>query len=105
MSVRVFISYNLKPATTMEEYRKWSREVDQPLAGAAPGVLRYEIFEVRGAGKGEPDFTIIEDIEVESWEAWLKVNDLPEVKPAYEGFMRLADPDSVRVHWGEKIEP
>ncbi len=105
MSVRVFISYNLKPATTMEEYRKWSREVDQPHAGAAPGVLRYEIFEVRGAGKGEPDFTIIEDIEVESWEAWLKVNDLPEVKPAYEGFMRLADPDSVRVHWGEKLEP
>ena len=103
MSVRVYITYKLKPETTMDEYYQFSREIDQPLASAAPGVLNYEIFEVKGAGKGSPDFTIIEDIECESWEAWLKVNDMPEVRPAYEGFMRLADPDSVRVHWAEKV--
>lgn len=103
MSVRVYITYKLKPETTMDEYYQFSREIDQPLASAAPGVLNYEIFEVKGAGEGSPDFTIIEDIECESWEAWLKVNDMPEVRPAYEGFMRLADPGSVRVHWAEKV--
>lgn len=105
MSVRVFITYKLKPTTTIEQYREWSRTMDQPIASKAPGVLRYEIFEVRGAGKGPIDFDIIEDIEAESWEAWLRVNTLDDLKPVVRRWLDLCDENSVRVHWGEKLEP
>ena len=103
MSVRIFITYNLRPTTSIEEYRKFSHEIDQPLATKAPGILRFEVFEVRGAGEGEPDFRIVEEIEAESWQAWLDIFDNPDVKAAHEGFRRLCDPDSARTHWTERV--
>ena len=43
MSVKVFISYDLAPGVTREQYDTWSKEVDQPLASRQPGVLADEI--------------------------------------------------------------
>lgn len=102
--VKVFITYNLNQDVTREEYRRWSREVDQPMASRQPGVLKYEIYEIDGAGKGEPWCDVAEVIEAESWEAWQAVNERPEMKAAVAQFWQIADADSVRVVYGSKIE-
>lgn len=105
MSVKVFISYKINKDRTRDEYRKWSREVDQPLASRQPGVLAYEIYEIQATGSGEPWADIVEVIEAESWEAWQKVNDYPEMKDAVAQFWTMAEEGSVQVIYGTRIEP
>jgi hypothetical protein len=37
--VKVFITYTLNDDVTREQYREWSRTIDQPMASRQPGVL------------------------------------------------------------------
>jgi uncharacterized protein (TIGR02118 family) len=103
--VKVFITYNLNDDVTREQYRQWSRTVDQPMASRQPGVLKYEINEIEGAGSGESPYDIIEVIDAESLEAWQAVNDQPEMKEAVEQFFQIAKRGSISVTYGQKIEP
>lgn len=104
MSVKVFISYDLAPGVTREQYWKWSRETDQPLASRQPGVLAYEIFWIEGVATGDSPGQVIEVIEAESWEAWQKVNEYPEMKEAVASFFEIAQKGTIRVSHGTKIE-
>jgi hypothetical protein len=70
---RVFVMYNLKKGVSMDEYKKWSREVDQKVTPKQPGVKSFKVFEIKGAEKGASPYQIVEDIEVDSWDAWQKV--------------------------------
>ena len=103
--VYVFITYQLEPGVTMEEFREFSKEVDQPIASVQPGVIEYEHFEIEGADEGKPDVDIVEVIVAESWDAWLEVDNRPEMKPIFEGFLRMAKDDTVKTFYGSKIEP
>jgi hypothetical protein len=104
--VTVIITYKLNEDVTREQYREWSRAVDQPMASRQPGVISYEIYEIEGGGgDGEPFCDIVEMIEAESWEAWQAVNDQPEMKEAVEQFFAIAKRGSVQVVYGNKIEP
>jgi hypothetical protein len=105
MSVKVFISYDLAPGVTKERYAQWSREVDQPLASRQPGVLAYEIYWIDGVSAGEPPGQVMEVIEAESWEAWQRVNEYPEMKEAVASFFEIARKGSIRVSHGTRIEP
>lgn len=101
--VQVFIRYKLQPGVSREEFNKWSREVDQVIAARQPGVRSYKIYEIEGAGTGEPDCDYVEDIEADSREAWEQVNGYPEMKEVVEGWLKLCDPDSVRVVYGKEV--
>lgn len=105
MSVTVFISYDLAPGVTKEHYVKWSKEVDQPLASRQPGVLAYEIYWIDGVSAGESPGQVIEVIEAESWEAWQKVNEYPEMQAAVASFFEIAKKGTIRVSHGTKIDP
>lgn len=105
MSVTVFITYDLAPGVTKERYWQWSRETDQPLASRQPGVLSYEIVWIDGAGTGESPGQVVEVIQAESWEAWQKVNEYPEMREAVASFFEIAQEGSIRVFYGTRIEP
>ena len=99
----VIITYNLAEGVTRAEYREWSRTVDQVIGGRQPGITRYEVFEVTGAGVGDANADIIEVIEVDSVEAWEKVNGYPEMKPVYESWLKIADPESVNLLYADVV--
>ena len=103
--ITVFITYKLEDGVTMEEFREFSKEVDQPIASVQEGVIEYEHFEIEGADEGEPDVDIVEVIVAESWEKWLEVDQRPVMKPIFEGFLRLAQDGTVKTFYGTKIEP
>lgn len=102
--VKVFITYDLAPGVTSEQYWEWSRTVDQPLASSQPGALEYEIYWMEGSSDGEPRCKIVEAIEAESREAWQRVNILETKAAAVDQFFQIADRDSTRVIYGTKIE-
>jgi hypothetical protein len=99
----VIITYNLAEGVTREQYANWSREVDQAVGSRQPGIRRYEVFAVDGAGVGEVNCDVVEVIEADSVEAWEKVNEYPEMKPVYEGFLELCDPASVRLLYASAV--
>ena len=104
MSVKVFISYDLAPGVTKEQYVTWSKQVDQPLASRQPGVLTYEIYWIDPVGAGESPGQVIEVIEAESWAAWQKVNEYPEMQAAVASFFEIAKKGTIRVSHGTKID-
>ena len=70
---KMYVMYNLKPGVTMEQYRLWSKEIDQRITPGQPGMIRFEIYEMLGSETGgEPFLQIVEDIEVEDFDAWME---------------------------------
>jgi len=103
--VTVWITYKIKEGVSREEYRRWSRESDQPAASSQPGIRSYEIYEVQSPEEGESPADIVEVIVADSWEAWLAVDQAPEMKEVVEQFWQICQPDSVRELYGQRIEP
>jgi hypothetical protein len=67
---KVFVSYRLRAGVGIEQYKAWSREIDQRITPGQKGIIRFEVYAIEGADKGEPFCQIVEDIEVESFEAF-----------------------------------
>jgi len=72
LMVHIFMMYNVMPGK-MEAYRKHSRTIDQPTLKKQPGIRNFTVYEIKGAQSGTSPYQIVEDIEVDSWEAFLKV--------------------------------
>lgn len=104
MPTRVFTMYNLRPEASIEAFRKFSLEIDQPTCAQMPACLRFEVFVVKGEGSSKPFFQIVEDIEVESWEAWQDTTKSPAFARVNEAWPLLGDASSVVSIFCEKIE-
>lgn len=89
----------LRPGVEVEEFERFSREVDQPLLRSLPVVLRFDAYAVeRSVGASGLEFDIVELMAVESWEEWVRVRDEgtdQRLVEAGERFTRLVEPDSV----------
>jgi hypothetical protein len=101
---KVFVMYRLKPGVSIEDYKKWSVEVDQKITPFQPGCYRFEVYEIEGAEKGESPYQIVEDIDVESWESWQKVVASPGMKKVVESWGKYGDESTLKVIYGRKIK-
>ena len=59
---KIFVMYRLKGGVTMEQYKTWSREIDQRITPGQPGMIRFEVYAIEGAEKGDPFVQVVEDI-------------------------------------------
>jgi hypothetical protein len=76
--MKIFTMHKLKAGASIEDYKKWSREVDQPKSISQPEVLTFEVFEIFGSvdsGEMNPEYDVIEVIEVNSLEDIRKVEE------------------------------
>jgi hypothetical protein len=103
MHTKIFVMYNLKEGVTLDQYKQWSREVDQQITPRQAPVNRFETYEIKGADPGEPKFTIVEDIEVESWEAWNAAVAEDGMKRIVADWPTLADESSAMTLYGARI--
>ena len=101
---RVLIMYNLKPGINIEEYKKWSREVDQTTTPFQPGVWRFEVFEIKGSNKEKAPFQIVEVVEVESYSQWEKAVAGEGMKKVVQDWAKFGDESSLFVVYGDKIK-
>jgi uncharacterized protein (TIGR02118 family) len=100
--VHIFMMYNVKPKK-MEAYRKHSRKTDQPTLKKQPGVISFTVYEIKGAQTGKSPYQIVEDIEVESWEAFQKVAASPAGKKLGDMWREYCDEPSQITIYGEPI--
>ncbi|WP_242907760.1 hypothetical protein [Actinomadura terrae] len=101
---KVYCLYKLKPGVTAEEYVEWSRTVDQAITRQQPCVHRFRVLQLGGSRGGASPWDIVEDIEVESWEAWEQCLTTPEMAEVVAGFRRMADRESAVTVFGSEIE-
>ncbi|MBB5755112.1 hypothetical protein [Prosthecomicrobium pneumaticum] len=102
---KIFVMYKLKPGVTLERYKAWSTEIDQRITPGQPGMIRFEVYAIEGAEKGEPSVHVVEDIEVEDFHAWSKTAQGPGMAYVQETIAQLIDESTLQVIYGSKIVP
>ena len=101
---KVFVMYKLKPGVKIEDYRQWSRTLDQTVTPFQPGVHRFEVYEIEGAENGESPYMIVEDVDVESWETWQKVLGSDAMKEVVKSWGEYGDESTLTVIYGKKVK-
>ena len=101
---KVFVMYKLKPDVTLEQYREWSVRLDQKITPFQPGVIRFEVYEIKGAAEGESPYQIVEDIEVDDWETWQKVSTGEGMKEIADTWGQYGDESTLTIIYGDKIK-
>ena len=100
---KVLVLYKVKPGVTAEEYVEWSKTVDQAITRQQPCVQRFRVFKLEGSRGGSSPWDVVEDLEVESWDAWQECLTTPEMADVVAGFRRLADRESAVTVFGNEI--
>jgi len=96
----VMMVYNLKKGVSLEEYKKYSVEVDQPLVKSLPSVKEFNVYFVIGPDKV---WDIFETIIIEKWEKFEEETQTEEMLEADKEWRDWIDEDSLRIVFGEKI--
>lgn len=84
MSIRVFTLYRLNKGVDLDEFKRWSLDVDQPTCHRMKSCHRFEVHLITGGSPTDLPFDVIEDINVESWEGWQR-------DQASEGFSQIRE--------------
>ena len=100
---KIFVLYRLKKGVSLEQYKAWSREIDQRITPGQPGMIRFEVYEIKGAEKGEPSVQIVEDIEVANALDWFETCRRPGMAYVQELIADLIDDTTLQVIYGERI--
>jgi uncharacterized protein (TIGR02118 family) len=101
---KVFVMYKLKPGVDPREYVEWSKSVDQTTTPFQPGVYRFEVYQIKGRDGGDSPYDIVEDIDVESWEAWQQTVAGPGMAKVVTDWNNYGDADSLVAIYGDKVK-
>lgn len=100
---KIFVMYRLKKGVDMEQYKQWSKEIDQRITPGQPGLIRFEVYEIKGSEKDEPFVEVVEDIEVEDFDAWMETCRQPGMAYVQETIGNLIDESTLKIIYGERI--
>ena len=100
---KIFVMYRLKQGVNIEQYKQWSREIDQRITPGQPGMIRFEVYEVKGSDNGEPFVEVVEDIEVEDFDAWMETCRQPGMAYVQETINELIDESTLKIVYGVRI--
>jgi hypothetical protein len=101
--------YRIRPGKSMDQYRKYSREVDQKIwreeiLGKIPGIKSFKVYEVKG-GNPKPPYDIIEDLEVDNLEAWERFQKSSVTEKTGPPWREISDEASMYLAYAEQIPP
>ncbi len=114
---RVFNMYRLKAGVSIEEYIKFSQDLDQVVTAHRPGVLSFEAHIIAGSAEGSEvaigadptalssnvPYHVIETIDVANWAAWMRVVASDEMAPVRDAWELVADSTTTRMILGRPI--
>jgi len=101
---RIVYLYNLKEGVTLQDYKEFS-DLDQAITVKQPGVLKFDLLKIKGSNKDTAPYQIMEVIDVESFDQWMKVQQSSPIAPLIEGFKKYVDESSVLMVYGDVIPP
>ncbi|MBS1845623.1 MAG: hypothetical protein JST53_14495 [Actinobacteria bacterium] len=94
----------LRDPARIEDFKRFSAEVDQPICLAQDVVLGFDAFAVTRRDEGAPSVDIVEVMTVRSWNEWVDVRDnMAAMEEVTSGFEELIDPATVRTLFATPI--
>jgi len=105
MAKRVFFLNKLREGVNPEDYERWVREVDYPLARSLPTIERYLVTRLEGSmtGEGELPCDYLEVVDVTDLDDYrASLSEGPEVEEFFRQWSSFVG-ESVAVY-GEVIE-
>jgi hypothetical protein len=96
----VMMVYNLKKSVAVEDYKKYSIQVDQPLVNSLPSVKEFNVYFVIGP---EKVWDIFETIVIDNWDKFVEETQTDEMIEADNEWRQWIDEDSLKIVFGEKI--
>lgn len=100
---KIFVMYRLKSGVNMDQYKQWSKEIDQRITPGQPGLIRFEVYEIKGAEREQPFVEVVEDIEVEDFEAWMETCRQPGMAYVQETVGKFIDESTLKIIYGDRI--
>ena len=111
--MKIVAMFNLKKHVSVEDYKKWSSEVDQRITRYQPGYRRFDVYEVNGVLQGSKPpyrydrlsipYQIVECIEVESQESLERSQNSPDMSKVMKEWLNFVDESSVVILRVEQI--
>jgi hypothetical protein len=96
----------LKPGAALEDFERFSAELDQPTCLAQDVVEGFDAYAVTRRGPGDPAFDVVEVMTVRSWTEWEQVRDgLDALEPVTKRFDELVEGEAVRTLFARPIPP
>lgn len=92
--------YNLKNGSSIEDYRKFSLEVDQPLVKSFDVIKEFNVYVVKGPKK---IWEIFEVIKLDSYDAWEEITQTDKMKEHDREWKKYVDENSIKLVFGEEI--
>lgn len=101
---KVLVMYKLRPGVTLDQYTSWSKQIDQRITPGQDGIIRFEVYAVqRVNGPEGAQYQVVEDIDVESWDAFERCVAGPGMAYVQETFPRYADESTLVTICGNRI--
>lgn len=100
---KIFVMYRLKKGVSIDQYKQWSKDIDQRITPGQQGCIRFEVYEIKGADNGEPFVEVVEDIEVEDFDAWMQTCRQSGMAYVQETIEKLIDESTLKIVYGERI--
>lgn len=101
---KIVYLYTLRKGVSIQDYEHFS-DLDQAITPKQPGVLKFEVLEIKGSNKDPVPYQIMEVIDVESFAQWRKVQQSPAMAPLGDGFKKCVEESSVSMVYGDIIPP
>jgi hypothetical protein len=104
MSICAINLLTLKQGASLEDFERFSAELDQPTCLAQDVVEGFDAYAVTHRAPGAPAFDVVEVMRVRSWEEWEGVRDgLEALTPVTERFDQLIEGEAVRTLFARPI--
>ena len=96
----VLMVYNLKKGISLESYKRYSLEVDQPLVNSLDSVKEFNVYFVLGP---EKTWEVFETILITGWEEFDKETQTSQMLAADKEWREWIDENSLSIVYGGKV--
>jgi hypothetical protein len=104
---KLIVTFKLRDGVTVEQYSKWSYEVDQRTALQQDACTRFELYAIEdtvpAVDGGKPSPEIMESIEITDADAWQAALKTDAMKRVLAEFGELVDESTVKEIRGSRV--
>lgn len=100
---KLIVTFALREGVTVEQYAKWSYEVDQRTALQQAACTRFELYAIEETVPAANGAQIMESIEITDADAWQAALETDAMKAVLAEFAELVDESTVKQVRGARV--
>ena len=99
----LIIMYKLKSGVTMEDFLKFSKEIDRPTVLDQEGVHGFEVYTIVSEDNEKQEYDVVENILVDSFAKWVEIGKTEPMLNNAKVWNRYGDENSIKILIGNRV--